>query len=118
MIKKLFVLLLLGSISLSGAVVAAASPSSSTQAQTSEVSPAYIPCDYYPTGHHVYVKVGSRTYSESGGTHPYIITRPDGSQQAVDCQISNWYRQDTFACACGKTTTGSPSFVSTTHQYH
>ncbi len=119
MLKKVTLFILLGIASLSGAALATASPVNELSAQEETVTPFYIPCDYYSSGQHQHVKVGSNSYSQSGGTHSYVITKPDGSQQGVNCAITNWYRYDTYACACGNSSYNGPaSFTGTSHQYH
>ncbi|EOS56103.1 hypothetical protein [Paenibacillus barengoltzii] len=83
------------------------------------IQPQALPCDYYADGQHRLVLVGTQSVGYSGGSHSAIIKNPDGSQQAVNCNLTNWYEVKTYSCACGRASQQvQGNFIRTTHQYN
>lgn len=76
-------------------------------------------CPFYANGRHKTVLVGTSEVARSGGTHSAVIKKPDGSQHAVNCTITNVYELKSYNCACG--TVGSTqvgSLMYSQHQYN
>lgn len=80
----------------------------------SEISPLFIPCDYYGNTHR-YVKTGSKQVAKSSGKEEVYIRRPDGSLQTVICNYQNMYTVGTYHCACGDSYQDNGVF---SHTYH
>lgn len=80
----------------------------------SEISPLYIPCDYWGNTHR-YVKTGSQNVVKSDGNEQVTIRRPDGSLQTVNCNYKNYYTVSTYNCACGDSYTDNGVFAYTYH---
>lgn len=66
----------------------------------SEISPLYIPCDYYGNTHR-HVQVGQTQKLKSTDKHSVVVRQADGSSKTVVCVYQNWYTEYTYYCACG-----------------